>query len=61
MGTIVKSFNIRKYVSPGILPGTVVLKMDQFTFQGAEETWHRNIGVTITALAHANLDVEIGH
>jgi len=39
MCTIVKSFDIRKNVSPGFLPGTV-LKMDQFTFQGAEETFH---------------------
>jgi hypothetical protein len=35
----------------------VVLKMDQFTFQGAEEALHWSIVVTITALAHTNLYV----
>jgi hypothetical protein len=33
--------------------------MDQFTYQGAEEAFHWSIVVTIAALAHTTLYVEI--
>src|SRR3990172_3630791 len=52
---VVEAFDVSEDVGLGFNPGMVILKVDLLTFQGAEETLHRGVVITITCVTHADL------
>jgi len=56
---IIETQDIGKDVGLRLLARPVVLKVDMFTFEGAKETLHGSIVVTVARAAHADLDLLI--
>ena len=55
--TIVEKFNVLKDTSFSLRLSEILAMMNQLSFQGAEETFHGSIVVTITGAAHTTLDL----
>ena len=45
--SIVENFNVFKNVQPGLISGGVVAVKGQLGFEGAEETFHRGVVITV--------------
>src|SRR4030067_43749 len=52
---VVEAFDVNEDVGLGFNPGIVILKVDLLTFQGAEETLHRGVVITVPGATHADL------
>ena len=57
--SVIESFNISKDVVLCLLPGAVVMQMNQFTFQTAEEVLRDSIVIGIALSGHALLDSQL--
>src|SRR5262245_26069232 len=57
---VVEDFNVFKDVRLSLQSGEIMTMMEQLSFQGAKETFHRGIVVTIALAAHTSLDVIFG-
>ena len=57
---IVKDFNVLKDIRFSLHFGWVMAMMNQLCFQGAKETFHRRIIVTIAGAAHTTTHVMLG-
>ena len=54
---IIETHNVGKDVGLGFLARLVFLEMDVLTFEGAKETLHGSVVITVAGAAHANLDL----
>src|SRR4030067_2588076 len=52
---VIEAFDVNEDVGLSVNPGIVILKVDLLTFQGAEETLHRGVVITVPGATHADL------
>ena len=53
-GPIIKRFNVKENVSPGLVTGFINEVMDPLHFQAAKETFGRGIVIAVACTTHAN-------
>lgn len=52
---ILETHNVGKDVGSGLLASLVFLEMDMLAFEGAKETLHGSVVITVASAAHADL------
>lgn len=56
---VVKSLNIGENVSLGVSSGRIMVEMDAFTFEAAEEIFGNSVVERVTFAGHALTDSEV--
>ena len=56
---IIETHYVGKDVGLCLLAGLVILEVDMFTFEGAKETFHRGIVITVASATHTDLDLVV--
>jgi hypothetical protein len=59
-GIIIKPSDVIENISASLHSGFVILQVDPFAFQGAEEALHGGIVVAVAGAAHADLNTMVG-
>ena len=57
--TIVKNLDVFKNIQAGLISGSVVAVKGQFSFERAEETFHRRVVIAVTLATHATDHLEL--